>query len=409
MKNKNVAPPLVGGGTTNQHQQASRTMHTKPPMIVLLFTIVMCTTLLMSLPGCPNVTDPFADAPVIERNGQPRRLTTDIVSLGPLTAGQVINLTVAGDTVQAFLLLQPDTAVPGSGIVIGGGPEGIATNYRVPADNDYFVFVQLDPNADIAAAEVTLTATDGDATFTPPAAQRVLVEFADGYLTNPGLFDPDSGTQEMQDFLAEISGQVQDGIIERLNDIFAGTPIEIFDGRDGQPDAPFSTLTFSPDRVELDPTELSIDAVAPPLTDNPECDDLVIFGEVLSNAVGQDSGNQIPDDDAVVYVGSFQGRGDACQTSAINSVNNIVNGLAQTGAHEIGHLVGLYHVALFDIMDRSPSMAFQRELEFMRGQILVEQAIETTDGRTDVATIVLTNIVQDPTIYFNSVFASPDN
>lgn len=370
---------------------------------------IMVLTITFLISGCPETTNPFTSAPAVTIDGQPRRLATDIISLGQLTDEQVINITVTGDSVQSFLILAPDTLTPATGVIVGGGLANQPANYRVPTDDEYFVFIQLDPSANIEDVDVTLAAGNGDETFAPPITQRVLVTFDDDFLTNPGLFDPDSGTQEMQDFLGEISDQVRDGIVTRLNTIFADTPIEIFDAREGEPEAPFSTLNFSPERVEANTNELSIDAVATPLSDRPECDDVVIFGEVLPRGTAQDAGNQIQNDNAVVYVGSFQGRGETCQSSAIDSVNNIVMGLAQTGAHEIGHLVGLYHVALFDIMDRSPSMAFQRELDFARGQILVEQEIVTTNGQTDVATIVLTNIIQDPNIYFNSIFSSSDN
>lgn len=379
-----------------------QTVHRQILLLVLICSVIIPIT------GCPETTNPFISAPTIARDSQPHRLNTDIVSLGQLSAGQVINLELTGDAIVSFLLLTPDTLVPAAGTIVGGGIANQPANYRVPADNEYFLFTQPDPNANVTLLDVTLTVSDGDDSFTPPTTQRVLITFDDNFLTDPGLFDPDSGTQEQQDLLAEISDQVRDGIIERLNTIFAGTPIEIFDEREGQPDAPFSTLTFSPERVEANVSELSIDAVATPLSDRPECDDVVIFGEVLPRGAGQDPGNQIQDDDAVVYVGSFQGRGETCQSSAIDSVNNIVMGLAQTGAHEIGHLVGLYHVALFDIMDRSPSMAFQRELDFARGQVLVEQEIGTTGGQTDIATIVLTNIIQDPAIYFDAVFSETD-
>ena len=85
-------------------------------------------------------------------------------------------------------------------------------------------------------------------------------------------------------------------------------------------------------------------------------------------------------------------------------MNNIVLGLSQTAAHEIGHLVGLFHVALTDIMDRSPTLAFQRELSFARGQVLIDARTELADGTAEASSLLLTSVIQDPEIYFGSNF-----
>jgi hypothetical protein len=69
------------------------------------------------------------------------------------------------------------------------------------------------------------------------------------------------------------------------------------------------------------------------------CLQRVIFGEMLPRGRMVDPGNQVHDDEAVVYVGSFQGRGLECRTAAVNSVNSIVLGLAHTGAHEIARSI----------------------------------------------------------------------
>ena len=71
------------------------------------------------------------------------------------------------------------------------------------------------------------------------------------------------------------------------------------------------------------------------------------------------------------------------------------SGKTRVITHKIGHLIGLYHVPLPDIMNRSPNLAFQRELTFDRGQILIESP---TGGS------LLTSIVQDPDFYFAARF-----
>ena len=117
--------------------------------------------------------------------------------------------------------------------------------------------------------------------------------------------------------------------------------------------------------------------------------------------LSQELGNQKLDDEAVVYVGSFQGRGETCRSAATDSVNNVVLTLAQTAAHEIGHLVGFYHTQLIDIMNRSATLGFQRELNFERGQIEIE-----VQRNGQIITEALTTVIQEPALYFLTNFDS---
>ena len=159
-------------------------------------------------------------------------------------------------------------------------------------------------------------------------------------------------------------------------------------------------LTFSPQRQLADADDINDAALPPPDPSRPECQVRVVFGEVLPRGTNVDPGNHVRDDAAVVYVGSFQGRGEACWTSAVSSLNNVVLALTQTAAHEIGHLVGLFHVEQIDIMNRSATLAFLRNLEFARGQIQLDRL---RDGQ--VISEVFPSIVQEPQRYFEAVFA----
>ena len=82
----------------------------------------------------------------------------------------------------------------------------------------------------------------------------------------------------------------------------------------------------------------------------------------------------------------------------MDSVNNIINTLSLTGAHEAAHLLGLSHSALEGLMAARPSLAFQRRLLFQRSQLI------QFDPLTDTFSVA-TSVVQDPAIYFENIFS----
>ncbi len=356
---------------------------------------------LMLLMGCnsvgpsqPSSVNPFTDLAPIELNGEAQPVTSEIMSLGAFEAGQVIEIQVDGQAVESALLLLADPDEQGAGVVVGGGPSGQRVMHRIPTAGDYFAFVLLEDTTGAASEPASIQVELGDPDFRPPQRQVVQVLFEDGYLTDPGLFDPESGTPDDLAFLNGISATVQQGIVDQLKRIFEGTPVEIIDENDPEPDEPFSRLTFSPDRVISDRDDASDVVLILPGLEFPECEARVTYGEVLPGGARPDPGNSIRDDEAVVYVGSFQGRGENCRTAVVNSLNFVILALSQTGAHEIGHLVGLFHIGNIDIMNRA-TLAAQRELDFDRGQVEV-----VNGGRLEV----LTSVIQDPDLYFESVF-----
>jgi hypothetical protein len=362
-------------------------------LLVLLAALVSCVQ------NAAPAPDPFSAAPV-PIDGVSRDLGSNIVNLGPLETGRVIRVRLLGPGIETVLMLRQDGQVREAGLVVGGGrPEGF--DYRIPADGVYAVLVHLDPEVDTSGTRISIG--DGDPDFRPPREQFVVVAFAPGYLSEPGMFDPESMTPEDQQLFASLAEPVKQSVLTELHRIFDGTPVRILSESDPLPDAPVSRLTYRPDRV-VSEDQTTIDAALPPPDPTrPECLVRVDFGEVLPHGTGGDAGNREFDDEAVVYVGSFQGRGATCQTAVINSLNNMVLSLAQTGAHEIGHLIGLLHVEQLDIMNPTATLAFLREMSLRRGQIQLDRII---NGQR--VGEVVTNVVQDPEIYFRSAFdASP--
>jgi len=359
-----------------------------------VFWVASCTFVPTPDPG-----DVFSNLRLVSIDGFPQVVNSNIASLGELPAPDALEVLVTTDDANTVLILRRESEQ--TALYVDGGPANRPFDFSPQTSGEYFIFLPTSSDESTAMTiSVTRTST---APFPAVSSQFVRIVFAEDFLTNPGLFDPEDGSADDLAVLEGLSPTVRDQILDMLRDIFAATPIAIIGPDEALPPEPFSTLTFSPERVLAEDQDALDAALPPPDPNRPQCQVRVIFGEILPRGAAVDVGNHVPDDDAVVYVGSFQGRGRECWTAAINSVNNMVFALAQTAAHEIGHLVGLVHVEQIDLMNRTATLAFLRELEFLRGQVQVERR----DGGTS-ATQVFTSVIQEPSIYFEEIFgASP--
>ena len=209
--------------------------------------------LLLDVTGVP--LNPYRDLPTIPMDGEPHALEYDIAPLGQLDVGDVVRLQVSGAAVDSLMILTEDAAHDEAGVLAGGGPANVFLDYRVQVAGRYFVHVLFDPSTNPADRWATLTAMPGPATYHPPSQQVVLVVFEDGYLTEPGLVDPDSFTADERQLLADLSDVVRTGVIDRLRVIFDGTPIEILTEDEPLPASPYARLVFTARRKTPSPGE----------------------------------------------------------------------------------------------------------------------------------------------------------
>jgi hypothetical protein len=328
------------------------------------------------LPG----SNPFTNLTPLNFNGLRQRIVSEVSPLGSFAVGTVLSINVDSDKGDGVYILRLDEGRNDAGVIINGGLIGQTFMHRVNQAGPLFLF--LDAPADAIAGA---TLGFGNASYQKPPGQNIVVEFETDFLAD-GLFDPATNTQADRDFLSSIEPTVQDGVLDRLLEIFAGTGVTIIGPNEARP-AEFSLLTISGQRVlgeGLDGLPVS------------GCDDIVLFGEVLPRGTKVDPGNQNQTDSAAVYTGSFRGTGTCDPGLVVNSTNNIINALALGGAHEVGHLMGLNHTALDGLMSATPSFAIQRQLSFQRSQIALDQG----QGLQ-----VFTSVIQDPAIYFENVFS----
>lgn len=391
-------------------------------MRALRFSILMATLAFLSGSTC-DIGAPFGppgsnggsldSLPLLAIGEGLQTIRSDVSRLGVLSAGDVLRIRVIGRSARIAYILRPE-ANGSKGVIVNGGPVAADETqdrsflHRVSVDGELFLFVDAPVGARVRAEVELVDMPD----FQKPAGQTIVLEFDEHFLLD-GVFDPATDEEDDRQFLTSIEPIVRDGVVARIREIFDGTPVEILGpGEESEFRAVFSTIRFlgrckflnaldasSP----IDVIRVESGIVAPVLgSDCPPngCPPLVVFGEVTSSAGGVDAGNQDPSDEAVVYVGSFRApAGCSDRGFVMDSVNNIINTLSLTGAHEAAHLLGMSHSALEGIMAARPSLAFQRRLLFQRSQLIQFDPISD-------AFSVATSVVQDPAQYFAGIFSN---
>ena len=371
-----------------------------------------CIFLAPSSPSEDTGGGPFDSLPLLAIGEGLQPITADVSRLGLLSAGDVLRIRVIGRTARIAYILRPE-ATGSKGVIVNGGPvaedatQDRSFFHRVATDGELLLYVD-DPIGATVRVELEIVDMPG---FQKPSGQTIVLVFDDRFLVD-GVFDPAADSPDDEQFLLSVQPIVRDGVVDRVREIFEGTPVEILGpGQEDEIPSVFSTIRFlgrckflnsvdasSPIdviRVESGNVPPALGSDCPPIG----CPPLVVFGEVTSNSSGVDAGNQDPADEAVVYVGSFRApAGCSDRGFVMDSVNNIINTLSLTGAHEAAHLLGLSHSALEGLMAARPSLAFQRRLLFQRSQLI------QFDPLTDTFSVA-TSVVQDPAIYFENIFS----
>jgi hypothetical protein len=316
------------------------------------------TDLLRAVPPLAKPGD--ETPPQLRANRGFQRISYDLWWLGRRLPGDRITVTIRSLETCDMFLLDATGAILDAAHSIGG------IDYVAVQEDNYYLFLHMSQSFYMPGL-MSLTIEPGQP-IPSPRPQVFAVDFAcvepvrlpeSDELTQLSPMDLSAMGQtiEEQASLAEIQPAVERLIAERLNAIFRPygmtvmrvTPnepitdehstVHFTNDPGGPSDSPFDTTLIQQDGVEI----------------------YVAYG-----VAEWDPGNRIPDDDAVVFVGSYLD-----QSGLLVSTNDLVNILAHSAAHEMGHLVGLMHVfRRSDIMWGEPNVAFTRQLDLGRGQVM---------------------------------------
>lgn len=359
--------------------------------------------LVLAIPACvpPEETDLLRAVPPLAKPGDEnppqlpanrgfQSISYDLWWLGRRSPGDRITVAIRSlETCNMFLL-------DATGAILDAAHSTGGIDYVAVQEGDYYLFLHMGQLFNMPGV-MSLTIRP-DQPIPSPRTQVFAVDFAcvepvrlpeSDELTQLSPMDLSAmgETTEEQASLAEMQPVVERLIIERLNAIFGPYGMMVLRaGPDELSTARYSTVHFtndpgSPSDSPFDVTLIQQDGV----------DVYVEYG-----VAKWDPGNRVPDDDAIVFVGSYLAR-----SGLLVSTNDLVNVLAHSAAHEMGHLVGLMHVfRRSDIMWGEPNVAFTRQLDFGRGQVMF-------GGWRSEHLYAIPFVYQDPDKYLGRALPSP--
>ncbi len=339
-------------------------MHSRLGLVILIFVPVCCSPIACSLqPTIPLPAD--LEPQRILATGLLTPISHWLLDIGHLVPGDKATITIRSRNSPAVFVLDS------SGNIMDGAQTLETLIFVADAQDDYFLLLEA-PGQPSQWGSISLTVRAGQPM--PERFPQVFVlnfdgadsvELSDGQVftqLSPMDLTAFGSTDDERAFLAEIEPAIRGLICDRLNAVFVSYGMTVFESADEAGPGVFSTVYFTGDLGP--PSDDLFDTTEARPATGPDG-----FAEplwILYGAAGADLGNHVPDDDAIVFVGSFIG-----QRLLEMSINDMVNIFAHSAAHEMGHLLGLYHVfRRSDIMWGRPNVAFSRDIDFGRAQVV---------------------------------------
>jgi len=341
------------------------------PLLALLSCVPAADELVSGRPTPAILTPAQLNPPTVWADGLFRPITQSLESIGHLVPGDEADIRVSSAASPSVFVL--DTL----GRMIDAAEDVGRLTFVADREDDYFILFSTS-SQNTWKGKVSLRVRHDQ-----PIVQRTPQVFLVSFDRAPSVKLSDGRTfcdlapmdlrafadsndaqkrQEQEELLVRIEPLVKEYIVKRLRNVLEPYGMTVFDDPNKVADGPFSTVYFTntvgPVWTGDDLWDTTVAPGQDPNSSNPQ---LILYG-----TAGGDPGNRIHDDDAIVFVGSFIG-----QPLLKASVNDMVNILAHTAAHEMGHLVGLQHVyRTSDIMWGRPSYAYPRDIDFGMAQVV---------------------------------------